>query len=65
MRAVAADPPCLTRLMTDDDCFEVGQVAAIEARIQRSLSSLPQPERDCLTKALLAYAMRRIRGIVE
>ena len=60
MEAVPMHPPCLTRVMTDDDAgVEIAQISRIVARIQLALGAVPGAEREYIAQALLDYAMKQ------
>lgn len=52
---------CLTRVMVDDEGVEVAQLQAVMHRIQQSLRSIPDEQREYIATALLNRAVDLIR----
>lgn len=51
---------CLTRVMVDDEGVEVAQLQAVMHRIQQSLRSIPDEQREYVANALLNLAVSRM-----
>jgi hypothetical protein len=51
---------CLTRVMVDDEGVEIAQLQSVMHRIQQSLRSIPDEQREYVANALLNLAVSRM-----